>query len=207
MLKVKHEHIEKTLAALRDGDRAAFESIYHYFGPKLLAFTRKSLASQADAEEVVQDIFLKLWERRHFLDPEQNFDIYLFRMARNLVYNRARHQVIEVAYNKYMAANSSSSQNLTDDYLDHQDLNQALEETCATLPPVRRQVFVMSRLEGLSNGEIAQRLQTSTSNIENHIYKALQGIRKELARFKIIYLILFYLATSPSFISLLFPAL
>jgi RNA polymerase sigma-70 factor, ECF subfamily len=193
MPEVKHENVGKTIAALKAGDRAAFESIYHCFGPKLLAFTRKAGANQADAEEVVQDVFLKLWERKHFLDPEQNFDVYLFRMARNLVYNRARHQVIETAYSKYMAAKGSPSESVTDDYLDHQDLNQALEETYATLPPIRRQVFVMSRLEGLSNGEIAERLQTSTSNIENHIYKALQGIRKQLERYKIIYLLLFYL--------------
>jgi RNA polymerase sigma-70 factor, ECF subfamily len=194
MPEVKHENFEKTIAALKAGDRAAFESLYHCFGPKLLAFTRKAVANQEDAEEVVQDVFLKIWERKHFLDPEQNFDIYLFRMARNLVYNKARHQVIEMAYCKYLAGKDSLTENATDHYIDHQELNQALEETYTTLPPVRKQVFVMSRLEGLSNGEIAERLQTSTSNIENHINKALQDIRKHLQRYKIIYLILCYLA-------------
>jgi RNA polymerase sigma-70 factor, ECF subfamily len=183
MAEEKHESLEKTIAALKEGDRSAFASIYHRFGPKLLAFTRKMVANQQDAEEVVQEVFLKLWERKHFLDPEQHFDHYLFRMARNLVYNKARHQVNEMAYNTYLAREGSFNECAIDNYMDYQELNQLLEKTCASLPPVRKRVFAMSRLDGLSNGEIAEQLQTSASNIENHINKALHDIRKQLERF------------------------
>lgn len=196
MAEVNQESLGKNIMALKAGDRAAFASIYHDFAPKLLAFTKKLVSIQEDAEEIVQEVFLKLWERKHFLNPELNFDGYLFRIARNLVYNKARHQVYETAYSKYLVGKGNLNNNFTDNYLDYQELNQLLEETYTALPPMRKQVFVMSRLEGMSNSEIADQLQTSTSNIENHINKALRDIRKKLTTYKVIYLFiaaLFYL--------------
>lgn len=184
------EDLIRTLAALKIGDRAAFTHIYHNFGPKLFAFARKLVPVQEEAEEIVQEVFIKLWENKHFLDPGQNFDGYLFRMARNLVYNKARHQVHVLAYQKYLAGQPRPTASEIQQKLDYQELNQFLEEAFAALPPVRRQVFMLSRMEGRSNSEIAQMLQTSTSNIENHINKALRAIRLKLHRYKTIYLLL-----------------
>jgi RNA polymerase sigma-70 factor, ECF subfamily len=187
MVKENNAIILKDIEALKMGDRSAFERIYHCFGPKLHAFTRKLVHNKEDAEEVVQEVFLKLWERKHFLDPEQHFDSYLFRIAKNLVYNKARHQVYEQAYGKYLTGQDEALQNTTQHQIEYQELNHLLEETYTTMPPTRKQVFMMSRLEGLSNGEIAEQLQTSNSNIENHINKALHAIRRKLEHYKIIY--------------------
>lgn len=188
-----NEFLTKDIEALKLGDRSAFERIYHCFGPKLHAFTRKLVHNQEDTEEVVQEVFLKLWERKHFLDPGQNFDSYLFRIAKNLVYNKARHQVYALAYGKYLTGQQNTPADTTQHQIDYQELNHLLEEAYMTMPPTRKQVFIMSRLDGLSNGEIAERLQTSNSNIENHINKALHDIRKKLQRYRIIFLFLFYL--------------
>lgn len=193
MPEENQEFLIQNIEALKFGNRSAFEFIYHCFAPKLLAFTRKLVSNKEDAEEIVQEVFLKLWERKHFLDPEQNFDGYLFRIAKNLVYNKVRHQVHELAYGKYLTTKQQPSDNATDTQINYQELQHFLEEAYTTLPPTRQQVFVMSRIEGLSNSEIATRLQTSNSNIENHINKALQDIRKKLKPYKIIYLLLFYL--------------
>jgi RNA polymerase sigma-70 factor (ECF subfamily) len=153
--------------------------------------------NQQDAEEVVQEVFLKLWEHRHFLDPQQNFDGYLFRIARNLVYNKARRKVCESAYGRYVAGRGDLADNPTESLLDYQELDQSLQKAYSSLPPVRQQVFVMSRIEGLSNGEIAERLQTSNSNIENHINKALREVRKKLEDYNIYKILFILLQTSP----------
>lgn len=190
MAEVNEEDLIRNIAALKGGDRDAFTHIYHSFGPKLYGFARKLVFDEEEAAEIVQEVFVKLWERKHFLDPQQHFDGYLYRMARNIVYNKARHQVHACAYKRYRASQESQTENETEHRMDYQDLNQALEETYAAFPPVRRQVFRMSRIEGMSNGEIAQALQTSNSNIENHLNKALRDIRIKLKSFKIIYLLL-----------------
>jgi RNA polymerase sigma-70 factor (ECF subfamily) len=194
MLKENNDPLVSNIKALKLGDRSAFEYIYHRFGPKLHAFTRKLVHSR---EEVVQEVFLKLWERKHFLDPQQNFDGYLFRIARNIVYNKARHQVHELAYGIYLAGKESLTDNSSEENIHYQDLNQLLEKAYTSLPSVRQQVFVMSRIEGLSNGEIAEQLQTSNSNIENHINKALRDVRKKLEGYKIHFILAILLQICP----------
>jgi RNA polymerase sigma-70 factor (ECF subfamily) len=130
-----------------------------------------------------------LWERKHFLNPQQNFDGYLYTIARNLVYDKARHQVYQTAHSKYLKEKKCFAENSTEEDIFYQDLNHLLEEAYTSLPPVRKQVFVLSRIEGLSNGEIAERLQTSNSNIENHINKALRDIRIKLKDYKLIHFV------------------
>ena len=190
MAEVNEEDLIRNIAALKGGDRDAFTHIYHSFGPKLYGFARKLVIDEEEAAEIVQEVFVKLWERKHFLDPQQHFDGYLFRMARNIVYNKARHQVHACAYKRYRASQESQTENETEHRMDYQDLNQALEETYAAFPPVRRQVFRMSRIEGMSNGEIAQALQTSNSNIENHLNQALKSITEKFKGYEIAYTLL-----------------
>ncbi|WP_266206206.1 RNA polymerase sigma factor [Pontibacter kalidii] len=168
------------IAALRAGDIAVFENLYDLFEPRLFAFAMHLLGHKEEAEEIVQEVFLKVWEGRSQLNPEQNFGGYLFSIAKNIAYNRARHRAYEVAFAQYFKVTGTGAGCFTEETIAYRDLERLLQETYATLPPVRRQVFVLSRLEGKSNGEIAQLLSTSTSNIENHLHKALKAIREKL---------------------------
>ncbi|RNI26761.1 RNA polymerase sigma-70 factor [Rufibacter latericius] len=181
------ESFTADVAALTTGDVAAFERLYLALEPKLFAFAMKLVRSREDAEEIVQEVFLKVWEKRASLDPTQNLDGYLFTTAKNLVYNKARHRVYEFAFGQYLADYGVVSENSTQTALEHKELVQLFEETCASMPPVRRQVFVMSRAEGLSNTEIAKALNTSNSNIENHINKALKMLREKFKSYDIVY--------------------
>ncbi|MFC5411921.1 RNA polymerase sigma factor [Larkinella bovis] len=185
----RDETLSKWIEDLRSGDRTAFERIYYHFDARLFQFALKLTGNRDEAEEVVQEVFVRLWETRQFIDPSLNFDGYLFRITRNIVYNHARHRVHELAYFKYLDNPSNQSGNVTEDRMNFEELQQVLEEIFNDLPPVRKQVFVMSRIEGLSNTEIAEILQTSTSNVENHIYKALKTIRQKFNKYRIIYFI------------------
>jgi RNA polymerase sigma-70 factor (ECF subfamily) len=188
-------NLASALAALKQGDVAAFESLYKLFEPKLYAFAMHLTRQKEDAEEIVQEVFVKVWERRHLLDPDQNFDGYLFSIAKNMVYNRTRRRVYEFAFTQYIAANGVNTGCFTEETVAYQDLVKLLKEAYATLPPVRRQVFVMSRVEGKSNSEIAEQLNTSNSNIENHLNKALKSIKERFKGYEIVYI--FLLVISP----------
>jgi RNA polymerase sigma-70 factor (ECF subfamily) len=178
------------IAALSTGDVAAFERLYRSLEPKLYAFALKLVRSREDTEEIVQEVFVKMWERRATLDPSQNLDGYLFTTAKHLVYNKTRHRVYEFAFGQYLEAYGVTAEDSTQTTLEHQELMQLFEEVCASMPPVRRQVFAMSRTEGLSNVEIATALNTSTSNIENHLNKALKMLREKFKRYDIVYFFL-----------------
>jgi RNA polymerase sigma-70 factor (ECF subfamily) len=173
--------------ALSAGDVAAFERLYRKLEPKLYAFAMKLVRNREDTEEIVQEVFLKLWEKRASLDPAQNLHGYLYTTAKNLVYNKARHRVYEFAFGQYLADYGTVAENSTQLTMEHQEVAQLFEEACASMPPVRRQVFVMSRTDGLSNSEIATALNTSTSNIENHINKALKMLREKFKSYDIVY--------------------
>ncbi len=188
------ESFGEDIEALTTGNVAAFERLYRKLEPKLFAFAMKLVRNREDAEEIVQEVFLKVWERRSSLDPAQNLDGYLFTTAKNLVYNKARHRVYEFAFGQYLADYGAISENSTQTTLEHKELVQLFEEACASMPPVRRQVFVMSRTEGLSNTEIASALNTSNSNIENHINKALKMLREKFKSYDIVYSFLLMVA-------------
>lgn len=168
-----------TIAALRSGDVSAFESVFVTFGPKLYAFALHLTKQREEAEEIVQEVFLKVWEQRQQLDLEQNFDGYLFSIARNIAYNKARRKVYEFAFAQYAATTAVAAVCYTEEAMAYQDLEKLLEDTYTALPPVRRQVFLLSRVEGKSNSEIARALNTSISNVENHLHKALKFIKEK----------------------------
>ncbi|WP_162051775.1 RNA polymerase sigma factor [Pontibacter pamirensis] len=182
--------LHSAIEALKTGDIAAFESLYHLFEPKLYAFAMHLVRQKEDAEEIVQEVFLKVWARRQTMDPDKNFDGYLFSIAKNIVYNKTRRRVYEFAFTQYITATSTDTGCFTEETVAYQDLTKLLEDTYATLPPVRRQVFVLSRVEGKSNSEIAQLLNTSNSNIENHLNKALKTIKERFKGYEIVYVFL-----------------
>ncbi|MBA9077536.1 MULTISPECIES: RNA polymerase sigma-70 factor [Rufibacter] len=188
-VETKDRH-KADIEAITTGDVAAFERVYRALAPKLYTFAYKLVQSREEAEEIVQDVFVKIWDRRAALDPFQNLDGYLFKVAKNLVYNKIRHRVYETAFSQYLATYGAVAENTTQTALEHQELMQLFEEACASMPPVRRQVFTMSRTEGLSNTEIAAALNTSNSNIENHLNKALKMLREKFKNYDIVYLFL-----------------
>lgn len=180
-MKLKGIHcLPDAIAALRAGDITAFEKIYNFFEPRLFAFAMHLVGHKEEAEEIIQEVFLKIWERRSQLDPEQNFEGFLFSVAKNIAYNKGRRRAYEYAFAQYFSVAGTEDRCFTEETVAYRDLERLLEETYAELPPVRRKVFVLSRMEGKSNGEIAQLLNTSISNIENHLHKALKVIREKL---------------------------
>ncbi|MGV3504030.1 MAG: RNA polymerase sigma factor [Adhaeribacter sp.] len=167
--------------ALIEGDEAAFDRLYFCLEPRLYGFALKMLQNATEAEEVVQEVFLKVWTNRAGINPELGFDHYLFKIAKNIVYNKAKRRVYEHAYHKYL-----ETKNYAGDFTDHEirynELSRQVQEILDSLPPVRRQVFTLSRLEGFSNQEIAEKLNTSNSNIQNHLNKALRLFKMGIAK-------------------------
>jgi len=170
------------------GEQQAYIRLYKKFEPKLYAFAFKLIRNKDDAEDVVQEVFLKVWEKKHHLNPDLNFDSYLFTIARNRVFNIAKHRAYEFAFQYYLVG-ETFSENSTENEINYQELSGFINEVYNNLPPVRKQVFTLSRIEGLSNSEIAQQLNTSNSNIENHINKVIRKIKKTFELYKIIYIL------------------
>ena len=185
---MKKEDESDLLISIREGNSQAFRQVYDHYGKKLFYFARSMNLDQESAEEIVQETFTTVWANRRKLKPEYSFNAYLMTIARNLIYNGVRREALMKRYVKNMEGKPTEYTHLQDN-----ELNGIVNEILILLPDKCQQVFKMSRLEGYSNQEIADKLSISKSTVENHLNKALNLFRKHLKRYDIGFLILYLL--------------
>ena len=165
------------IQAFANGNNRAFELLFLYYQPRLVAFINGFIKDVEEARDISQDIFLKLWENRQKCGEILSFKAFLFKTAKFAIYNHFDHQLVADKYVELMLYTPTETDD-TEERLFAQELQQLIELTIKNMPEQRRRVFEMSRKEGLSNEEIAQKLGISKRTVENHITTALAAIRK-----------------------------
>lgn len=170
------------LADLRNGNVHAFEKIFKRHWESLYRSARTKLRSHEEAEEVIQNLFSSLWEKRESL-LITNLTYYLNTALRNRILNLIRHKIPEGKYWDYYKVFIPQHQNITEQAVAFDELNDAVELAVNNLPEKSRQVFKLSRLEGRSNAEIADLLKVSEKAIEYHLTKSLKELRLHLKDF------------------------
>lgn len=138
----------------------------------------KYLSNQVAVEDIVQEIFVKLWEKREQLSIDTSLKSYLFQSAHNSCLNFLKHLEVEKKYS--IDINHFASTKIDHDTLVEEELNLRLYSSIESLPEKCRLVFKLSRFEGLKQQEIANKLGISVKTVKNHIGKALKIIRKDL---------------------------
>jgi len=168
---------KNTLIELREGNERAFEKIYQLYSARLFGKLIKLVKSEWHAREILQEVFLKLWEHRKSIDPEKSFRSFLFKIAENKVYDFFR----KVARDKNMASQlialsttNYNSFNLVDSDDEHLAI---LHKAIEALPLQRQLVFRLCKLEGKSYKEVSDSLGISISTISDHIVKGTKSIR------------------------------
>ena len=170
------------LEQLKTGDRRAFEHIYMEYSPRVYRFAQRYMNNSCDIEEIVQDVFVRLWEARTNVNPELNFDNYLFTITRNLIFNRHRARVNEIFVQDTVLAGLVQGNDLPEDEIIAQDLSEYIDRIIEQLPPKQQETFNLSRRQMMTYKEIAQQLGISEKTVEAHIYQALKYIRKKLGQ-------------------------
>lgn len=157
-----------------------YEKFFILNFPKVKSFAYKILKSEEDAEDIAQDVFVKLWDHPELWEAIVNADSYIFTMARNRIFNLLKHKQIESAYQEQVSQEDMHVMFGADTYdkIYAEELSLLIKMTIRQMPEQRRKVFLMSRQEGMSNQDIADKLQLSIRTVERHIYLALQEIKK-----------------------------
>ena len=167
---------------LRQGDLAAFDVLFHQYERRLYGFCLKWLRSPEEAEEIVQEVFLRVWATRTSLDETQLFNAYLIRIAKNLIFNQLKKNVHRHAYEHYQQRYRTVAHRTTEEDVDFALLSQSVRQATKQFSPRRQQIFHLSRTQGQTNQQIAQQLNISVSTVENHLNAALKLLRQHLIR-------------------------
>lgn len=167
------------ILALKEGNLNAFNQVFDRYAKRLYRFSMGYLKSAENAEEIVQEVFLKIWNNREELIVQKSFDSYLFTIAKNGILNTIRKSKSEQAYLNYAKLYPRKNV-LLDQELDFKELEKAYLEAIAQLSPRRKEIFLLSREQSLSNAEIAKKMNISVKTVENQMTSALAEIRKNL---------------------------
>ncbi len=168
------------LLLLKKSDEAAFKKIYELYSSRLSGYLLKLLKSETLVQEVLQDVFLKTWHNRQNIDTEKSFRSYLFRIAENLVYDLFRKAARDKKLKAEIISNASEYCEHVEEQMFAKENLHLLQNAVDALPPQRRQVFRLCKMEGKSYDEVNKLLGISTSTISDHIVKATKFLRAYL---------------------------
>lgn len=165
---------------IRQNDKEAFRLLYDRYSRKIYFFSLKQLGSEAEAEELVQSVFIRIWENRESLDPVWPVKSYIYRSAVNYIYNFLKKRSIHKRYIESQSAPGNFQSDPTYEQIFFNDLENSIKSIIGTLPEQQQKIFDLSRNLGLSNREIARNLDISVRTVENQIYRAVKTIKTAL---------------------------
>jgi len=181
-------------ALLAEGDETAFRRVFHYYTPRLRPFVFSIVKSDAVAEEIVQDIFLKLWANRQSVAQKENPSSWLFTVAARQSLSFLRHMSVERRYIDSVKAQiaHASLQSPVEDRLFLREDEALLKKAVDVLPPRQKLIYTLSRHEGFSHKEIADQLNISPHPVKNHIVTAIRTLQDFVRKAGFIVFYLFF---------------
>lgn len=159
----------------------AFDTIYQKYCKRLYAFVIRYVKREEDAEEIVQEVFIKIWENRSKINVYSSFESYLFTISYNSAISILRKRVHEQKYIEYLKSlqEADSLSELTDE-LYFRELNSKIQSLLTYLTPRQREIFLLSREDGLTHEEIARKLGISVNTVKNHIVATLNFLKSNI---------------------------
>jgi RNA polymerase sigma-70 factor (family 1) len=162
------------------GDEQAFQILYKKNFDRISRFTYKICKSDTVTEEIVQDVFFKVWSNRTALGHVNNIEAYLFSIARNKTIDFLRRLSLETSIINNLSTQLAEADNTIDEKLDADALLSLIKEALSGLSAQKRQIFELSKIQGLSHDEVAEQMQLSKSTVKNHLSETLKYLKKNI---------------------------
>ncbi len=184
--------LEKILQQLFNDDKTALEELFNYFYPRLYNFSRAFLKLEEGIDDILQEVFLKIWVNRRNIRSADTFNSYIFTITRNLLLNELRSRLNEQKTRDKIFKLSVAEEFLLSEQIEYQEMKEKVDQMVATLPERQREVFLLSRKEGLSYKEIATKLDIAEKTVEYHISQAIGVIKKKMRDMGLLGMLYFY---------------
>lgn len=186
-------NLNTILQNLANDDKKALEDLFNYFYPRLYQFSKSFLKLEDGIDDILQEVFVKIWKNRANIRSSETFSPFIFTMTRNLLLNELRSRLSNQKTKEKILKISVPDENYSFDKLEYGELKETVDQIVNNLPNKQREVFLLSRYEGLSHKEIAEKLNISTKTVEYHISQSINTIKNKLEQLGLISLLYFYL--------------
>ena len=173
-------HQSELARGLVAGNPDCFANVYHLYAKKIYGVARSFYLGHDDAEEMVQEVFIKLWKNKGNIDPNLSLEAYLATITKNTTLKFLRSKSTRMYYLMQSAERNVTMGNCVENTINYQELLSRLNEILDQVSPQRRKVFQMIRLEGMKVEEVAKKMKLSRRTIEHHLYHATKFIRAAL---------------------------
>jgi RNA polymerase sigma-70 factor (ECF subfamily) len=184
---------ERLMQEIKADNMFAFDMLYKKYSKRLYKFAYYILKSPEESENIVQDVFLRLWENRNKVEKDSSVKYYVFTIAYNSAISIIRKKARESQFIEYLKSLQDLNQEPVNIELEYHELTEKLEDIINHLPDRQKSVYLLHKVEGLKYSEIAERLNISVNTIENHMSRAFKTIRKKLGNYSVFAILFWYL--------------
>jgi RNA polymerase sigma-70 factor (ECF subfamily) len=184
---------ERLMQEIKADNMFAFDMLYKKYSKRLYKFAYYILKSPEESENIVQDVFLSLWENRNKVEKDSSVKYYVFTIAYNSAISIIRKKARESQFIEYLKSLQDLNQEPVNIELEYHELTEKLEDIINHLPDRQKSVYLLHKVEGLKYSEIAERLNISVNTIENHMSRAFKTIRKKLGNYSLFAILFWYL--------------
>lgn len=184
---------EEIIRRLKKDDKSAVDELFSYYYPRLYHFSKSILKIENEIDDILQEVFVKIWLNRQKIGNAETFNAYIFTITKNEVLNLIRNNLKDQTFKDELFLRSVAEEYQTQNLIEFDEIKMGIDKIVTSLPEKRQQVFILSRTEGLSNKEIAQQLNISEKTVEDHITHAIKYIKNSMKEMGIISLLYFYL--------------
>ncbi len=171
---------KKLLFSLSKGDVNSFNRIYGDYYDRIFRFVYQTISNREDTEEIVQEVFIKIWDKKSEVDPNKSFNSYIYTISKNCINDYLRRVLRSKKYIEELISEFSLIDNQLEDIVNYRETEKVIKLLIDKLPPKRREAFELSRFKGKTYREISSIMNISENTVDTHIRKSLTWLRKGL---------------------------
>ncbi|MGM0376310.1 MAG: RNA polymerase sigma-70 factor [Bacteroidota bacterium] len=182
------EELDRIVKGLGRDDKKALDELYQYYYPRLYGLSKGFLKVEDDIDDILQDVFVKIWLNRRKINSVETFNSWIFTIAKNAILSYFREKT---RYNEFetRVQHLATAEVVLNSEVEYEDLKKQTDKIIANLPEKRKEIFLLSREEGMSYKEISEKLGISIKTVEDHMLHALRYLREQFKGFDILTLL------------------
>lgn len=188
-------NLESVITGLTNDNDSSIEELFDYYYPRLYNFSKSIIKTEDCIDDIIQEVFVKIWQNRKKIKSAETFNSFIFTITRNLLLNELRRRLNSSNLKEEIKKRSLAPEYSSFENLEYKEISKEVENAIAGLPSRQKEIFLLSRNEGLSHKEIAEKLNVSPKTVEYHISLAIKVLRERLGHLGLmlmLYLNLFY---------------